>query len=261
MSDAVRRQSGLPHAVFLRRLASAPSAIAADARLSQGAFLVLRLVDLLADPRPLYADAFHYQHAASERFCRDLPADSVETAHLVGLVRSAADAYQTNDVRLVLPALLAYAHHLEDALRLDEALDVLCTLLSVGGGRLGPSDRVAAQLRIGRVNRKLNRFDDADAAYNVAAELADITGDVYSALLSRVGRAIATQAKGNLAESERLSTIGRMISTIGHEDEMRLSCQCAVKGDCTVETIPGLQLSPEPDAKGKQFSETPWPNK
>ena len=152
MSDAVRRQSGLPHAVFLRRLASAPSAIAADARLSQGAFLVLRLVDLLADPRPLYA----------------------------------------------------YAHHLEDALRLDEALDVLCTLLSVGGGRLGPSDRVAAQLRIGRVNRKLNRFDDADAAYNVAAELADITGDVYSALLSRVGRAIATQAKGNLAESERL---------------------------------------------------------
>ncbi len=56
-------------------------------------------------------------------------------------------------------------------------------------------------------------------------------------------------------------TLFRMLSSIGHEQEMRLACQCTVKGDCTVETKPGLQLSPEPDAKGKQFWETPWPNK
>src|SRR5256885_16939958 len=69
-------------------------------------FRSLRLVDLLEDPQPRYADAFHYQHAATERSCRDLPADDVEAAHLVGLVRSAADAFQEQDVRLVLPALL-----------------------------------------------------------------------------------------------------------------------------------------------------------
>src|SRR5256885_11826127 len=57
-------------------------------------FRSLRLVDLLEDPQPRYADAFHYQHAATERSCRDLPADDVEAAHLVGLVRSAADAFQ-----------------------------------------------------------------------------------------------------------------------------------------------------------------------
>lgn len=204
MSDAALRQSGLPHAVFLRRLAGAPSATEQDARLSQGAFLALRLVDLLADPHPLYTDAFHYQHAATERVCRDLPVDNVDTAHLVGLVRAAADAFQACDVRLVLPALLAYAHHLEDALQLEEALDVLRTVLSLGSERLGSSDRIATHLRIGRVNRKLNRFDDADAAYGVAAELADLAGDVHSALLSRVGLAITTQARGNLVESERL---------------------------------------------------------
>src|SRR5690349_17595608 len=204
MSDAVLRQSGLSHAVFLRRLAGVPSATVPDARLSQGAFLVLRLVDQLEDPQPLHADAFHYQHAATERVCRDLPAESVETAHLVGLVRAAADACQASDVRLVLPALLGYAHHLEDALQLEEALDVLRTVLSLGSERLGSSDRIATHLRIGRVNRKLSRFDDADAAYGLAAELADLAGDVHSALLSRVGLAITTQARGNLVESERL---------------------------------------------------------
>jgi len=56
-------------------------------------------------------------------------------------------------------------------------------------------------------------------------------------------------------------TLFRMLSNIGREKEMRLACQCTVKGDCTVETRPGLQMAPEPDAKGKQFWETPWPNK
>ncbi len=86
-------------------MVGASSAGSVDARLSQGAFLALRLVDLLQYRAPVYGDAFRYQHAATERFCGDLPADSTETAHLVGLVRSAADAFHDQDVRLILPAL------------------------------------------------------------------------------------------------------------------------------------------------------------
>jgi len=56
-------------------------------------------------------------------------------------------------------------------------------------------------------------------------------------------------------------TLGRSLKVIGHEHEMRLACQCTVKGDCTIETQPGLQLSPETDPKGKYFWETAWPNK
>lgn len=50
-------------------------------------------------------------------------------------------------------------------------------------------------------------------------------------------------------------TIFRMLSAIGHEDEMRLSCQCTVNGDCTVETQPGMNLS------GETFWQKPYPNK
>jgi ferredoxin len=50
-------------------------------------------------------------------------------------------------------------------------------------------------------------------------------------------------------------TLFRMLSAIGHEDEMRLSCQCSVNGDCTVEVLPEMNLS------GETFWQKPYPNK
>jgi len=46
-----------------------------------------------------------------------------------------------------------------------------------------------------------------------------------------------------------------MLAYIGHEDEMRLSCQTTVNGDCTIETRPRLNLS------GENFWQKPYPNK
>src|SRR5262245_31676745 len=31
-----------------------------------------------------------------------------------------------------------------------------------------------------------------------------------------------------------------MLASLGHEDEMRLSCQVQVNGDCSIETTPGI---------------------
>ena len=42
---------------------------------------------------------------------------------------------------------------------------------------------------------------------------------------------------------------------IGHEDEMRLSCQCQVNGDVSVE------VRPEPNLCGENFWQKPYPNK
>ncbi len=42
---------------------------------------------------------------------------------------------------------------------------------------------------------------------------------------------------------------------IGHEEEMRLSCQCKVEGDCEVEVRPSFNLS------GEVFWSKPYPNK
>ena len=45
------------------------------------------------------------------------------------------------------------------------------------------------------------------------------------------------------------------LAVIGHEDEMRLSCQVRVNGDCTVETQPAMNWS------GENFWQKPYPNK
>jgi len=204
MSIARAELQSLPHAVFLHRIADPVSGQARDSRLGQGAFLALRLIDLLASERdPAHPDAFEYQWTATERFCRDLRRVSTEGSHLQGLVASAGQAHRHRDVRLLTPGLFAYAHLLEDSLHLEEALDVLEALRVVVGGRLSDADAVALSLRAGRVNRKLNRFDDADAAYTEAGERAHAIADRYSELLSRIGRAVTTQSRGNLVEAER----------------------------------------------------------
>ena len=46
-----------------------------------------------------------------------------------------------------------------------------------------------------------------------------------------------------------------MMAALGHEDELRLSCQVQVNGDCTVESRPPLNLS------GENFWQKPYPNK
>jgi ferredoxin len=46
-----------------------------------------------------------------------------------------------------------------------------------------------------------------------------------------------------------------MLASIGHENEMRLSCQVTVNGDCTVQTTPDFNWS------GENFWQKPYPNK
>jgi tetratricopeptide (TPR) repeat protein len=199
----------LSHAVFLQRAAHASPASARglQARLAQGAFLALRLIDLLDPERqPVHPDAFRYQCVATERFFRNLRAASTEGAHLQALVVSAGSAERDADASLLWPGLFAYAHYLENELRLEEALDVLGTLRQVGAGRLTVADAVALSLRAGRVNRKLSRFDEAEEAYLEAGRVALSAGDQHSELLSRVGRAHAMLGRGNLPEAERCLT-------------------------------------------------------
>ena len=204
MTDPASHHAGLPHAVFLHRLAGASSPSALEPRLGRAAFVALRLVDLLGpEHATLHPDAFHYQYVATVRCCRDLPPGSTEASHLLGLVRGTGDAFQQQSAGLVLPALFAYAHYLEDEMRLGEALDVLDTLLQIGGAQLPPADAVGAQLRRARVYRKLNEFDAAEQSYAEGGAMAAAIGDTHSELLSRIGRAQALRGRGNLVDAER----------------------------------------------------------
>jgi len=194
---------GLPHAVFLQRVADEP-ATSPEVRLGQGAFLALRFVDLLApDREPPSPDVFRYQWAATERYCGELTGEGTEAAHLAGIVRATGEAHRTNDVRALAPALLAYALYLEQDAHFDEAEDVLLTLIRVGGARLAASDATAGWMRVGRVRRIQADFDRADAAYAEAGRIAAAGGDHQSLLLSRVGQCNVLYFRGNLPEAER----------------------------------------------------------
>jgi tetratricopeptide (TPR) repeat protein len=220
MSIAHAELPSLSHAVFLQRAAQAlplPGG-GLQSRLGQGAFLALRLIDLLAPGRePVHADAFRYQCAATERFCRDLRATSTEGAHLQGLVASASCAQRDGDVSLLLPGLFAYAHYLEDDLRLEEALDVLGTLRQLGGEHRSAADATALSLRTGRVNRKLNRFDDAEEAYGEAGRIAGSAGDGHSVYLSRIGCAQCIGGRGNLPLAEK--SLRNILTDVGNSPD------------------------------------------
>jgi ferredoxin len=70
-------------------------------------------------------------------------------------------------------------------------------------------------------------------------------------------RVIIKEGKDNLSPQGLLEkfTLWRMLASIGHEEEMRLSCQVKVNGDCKVETQPGFNW------EGENFWQKPYPNK
>src|SRR5436190_22228737 len=196
------RRAGLPHAVFLQRVADEP-ATSPDVRLGQGAFLTLRFVDLLAPDRELPSpDVFRYQWAATERYCAELAGEGTEASHLSCIVRAAGEAHRTGDFTLVAPALFAYALYLDQEAHFEEAEDAVETMINVGGGRLPTTDAISAWMRLGRVRRKQTDFDRANAAYTEAGRLATVAQDRHALLLSRVGHCNVAHYRGNLAESE-----------------------------------------------------------
>lgn len=197
------RSAGLPHAVFLQRVTDEP-ATSPEVRLGQGAFLALRFVDLLApDREPPTADVFRYQWAATERYCSELSGEGTEAAHLSGIVRATGEAHRRGDIRLLAPALLAYALHLDQEQHYEESHDVLQTLLDVGGDRLAASDLTAVWMRLGRARRLVADFDRARHAYVEAGKIAERVGDQTSVLLSRIGQCNVLYFEGNLSDAER----------------------------------------------------------
>ncbi len=72
-------------------------------------------------------------------------------------------------------------------------------------------------------------------------------------------RVLVKQGKENLSTKGLVEKISFAVlhpfANIGSEEEMRLACQCTIKGDVAVETTPALNLS------GETFWQKPYPNK
>ncbi|HWC72515.1 MAG TPA: tetratricopeptide repeat protein [Gemmatimonadales bacterium] len=202
VTEAKAHRTGLPHSVFLQRVTDEP-ATSALVRLGQGAFLALRFVDLLSPDREAPTpDVFRYQWAATERYCAELAGEGTEASHLSCIVRATGEAHRTGEVHLIAPSLFAYALFLEQESHLDEAEDVLLTMIAVGDSRLLITDTVTAWLRLARVRRMLTDWESSLTAYAMAGRIAAAAGDRQSVLLSRVGRCNVMHFRGNLADAE-----------------------------------------------------------
>jgi len=164
----------------------------------------MRFVDLLApDREPPTPDVFRYQWAATERYCAELDGEGTEASHLSCIVRAAGDAHSNGDIRLLAPALFAYALYLEQESHFEEAEDALQTMIDIGNERFPVSERISAWMRLGRVLRLQADFDRADAAYVEAGTIAATARDQQAVLRSRIGRCNVVYFRGNLAEAER----------------------------------------------------------
>lgn len=112
---------------------------------------------------------------------------------------------------------------------------------------------------------------EVPAGANLRAALREAGVEVYSGIakyancrgLGLCGTCAVLVKKGieglsKKSLQERLNFTLHPISSfriIGHEDEMRLSCQCKVEGDCEIEVRPKFNLS------GETFWAKPYPNK
>lgn len=203
MAEVQSMVLGLSHAVFLER--AARELDPAQSRFGQAAFLVLRLIDLLAarETAPNGDDLFGYQAAATGRYCHEQLEPGPQTDHLLDLVSAASYAHRRRNSGLIAPAMLALSRWLIDSGQFDEALDVLATLQRSAAAQLDAKAAITAALITGRARRERAQFDAADDAYGRAAELALACGDRESVLLSQLGRANVFWGRGNLAEAER----------------------------------------------------------
>ncbi len=167
------------------------------------AFLVMRLVDRYSvEAGYTHPQALEYQENGALEFVTKLDQDDAEAGHLMELIRISKQVRTRGSRKLLWAPLLAYAHWLEQELRLEEALDVVETALRMSDGA-APEKEIAALLQQARIWRLMGRFGRARDLYKSARERAEAIGDTHSGLLARIGDAIVLRQKGNLPASER----------------------------------------------------------
>jgi len=107
-------------------------------------------------------------------------------------------------IALVTPRLLAYARLLQMGAEWALAADVYRTVLAHAHPLHDSDSVINANLLLGASLRTLAQFDEAWTAYENAAEVAALTGDVMNMLKARIGQANVYFNRGNVPEAERI---------------------------------------------------------
>ncbi len=169
-----------------------------------GAFLTLRLIDRIAEaPGAAKSESLAYQVRACATYLGELVPTTEEVSHLREIVHVARSVQETGNKRLLWAPLQAFAYWLEQELRLEESIDALDSALRLENAS-AIHEKIATQLQRGGVLRLAGKFDESQAAYTVAGQLANLAGDWHSVMVSRIGHAKILQKTGDLPRAEQV---------------------------------------------------------
>jgi tetratricopeptide (TPR) repeat protein len=195
-----------------------------SARLALGAYVVARLVDrlLTLDTEPSAMQGFQWQLDAVRRHVNELPSDSPETAHLVGVVEAISTDGRTTPT--LWKSLTAYAYFLEHEGRLEESLEMLTLAARAQGSQTPASDFTAYALFAARLNRQLARWDTATQCYGAAEECAARLGESMPMLRGRLGRGAVLRGQGNYPAARAIAEgVLREATALGVTDAQALA--------------------------------------
>jgi tetratricopeptide (TPR) repeat protein len=115
------------------------------------------------------------------------------------------------DFHVVVTPLMAYGKALEYDAQWTLAVDVYQSVLAHLHPMEDSDASIAAHLRLGQCYRHLNRIDDATDAFETAATVATVAGDMVGVLRARIGEAQIARTHGNLPRAAAIldETIGR----------------------------------------------------
>ena len=124
-----------------------------------------------------------------------------------GMLRSIVDVMvetRTPDAHVVAPRLMAYARSLDFDARWNLAIDVYRTVIGHSEPLEDADTVIAAHLRLGFCLRQVGEISESAAAYEVASQLAERTGDMMGVLRARIGDAKIAMLRGNIPRAESI---------------------------------------------------------
>jgi tetratricopeptide (TPR) repeat protein len=213
----------MPHAAFLTR--------DIPARMGQGAFLVLRVVDLLTPERrdTLDARVFNYQWKVTDVYLQELADDPEgdpqdEVMHLRDILDAAQELHREVDahtLHTMAAALSAYAINRSDCERADEAIDLLDTAWRVERGTPG---EMPAAMQLGAALLDARMLEEAARWYRriERSELRD------AKLIGSMGRADILLARGENSRAERAYRRLRDAARLAQYDAIVLHAEVGV---------------------------------
>jgi len=202
----------IQHLAFFEALAELPDESCPDWRTTSAGLLTLRFVDAWAYENESLVKSDSWSMRSLRRTISEMDARDPKRAILLSVVDTMRSV-KTPGMAVIAPRLLAYARALQFDAKWSLAADVYSAVLRHVQAFEDPALVIHAYMQIGACKRVLAKWDEALAAYSLAADLARIAKNTEEMLRARVAEANVNADRGNLPKAEQI--LDEAIKTAG----------------------------------------------